>query len=102
MVASLGEELDIPELALRAGVNSGSTSVGPGGNEKGLVVGDLVNVASRLQSIAEPGTVFVGGATESVTSRAIDYEAMGRDMELGGDVFTVETASEEIHVFWTC
>ncbi|MBT8164203.1 MAG: AAA family ATPase [Acidimicrobiia bacterium] len=77
MVASLGEELGIPELALRAGVNSGSTSVGPGGNEKGLVVGDLVNVASRLQSIAEPGTVFVGGATESVTSRAIDYEAMG-------------------------
>ena len=77
MVSSLGEELGIPELALRAGVNSGSTSVGPGGNEKGLVVGDLVNVASRLQSIAEPGTVFVGSATESVTSRAIDYESMG-------------------------
>jgi class 3 adenylate cyclase/tetratricopeptide (TPR) repeat protein len=77
MVASLGDELEIPELALRAGVNSGSTSVGPGGNEKGLVVGDLVNVASRLQSIAEPGTVFVGGATESVTNRAIDYEPMG-------------------------
>ncbi|MGI9648669.1 MAG: AAA family ATPase [Acidimicrobiia bacterium] len=77
MVASLGEELGIPDLRLRAGVNSGSTSVGPGGNEKGLVVGDLVNVASRLQSIAEPGTVFVGSATESVTSRAIDYEPMG-------------------------
>ncbi|NNC92412.1 MAG: AAA family ATPase [Acidimicrobiia bacterium] len=77
MVASLGDELGIPELALRAGVNSGSTSVGPGGNEKGLVVGDLVNVASRLQSIAEPGTVFIGSATESVTSRAIDYEPMG-------------------------
>jgi len=77
MVASLGEELGVSELALRAGVNSGSTSVGPGGNEKGLVVGDLVNVASRLQSIAESGTVFVGGATESVSNRAIDYESMG-------------------------
>ena len=62
---------------MRAGVNSGSTSVGPGGNEKGLVVGDLVNVASRLQSIAEPGTVYVGEATESMTSRAIDYESLG-------------------------
>ncbi len=77
MVAALGDELGIAELALRAGVNSGSTSVGPGGNEKGLVVGDLVNVASRLQSIAEPGTVFVGSATESVTNRAIDYQPMG-------------------------
>ncbi len=77
MVTTLGEELGIPELALRAGVNSGSTSVGPGGNEKGLVVGDLVNVASRLQSIAEPGSVYVGGATQSVSNRAIDFEAMG-------------------------
>ncbi|NNL68591.1 MAG: AAA family ATPase, partial [Acidimicrobiia bacterium] len=77
MVAALGAELGIPDLRLRAGVNSGSTSVRPGGNEKGLVVGDLVNVASRLQSIAQPGTVYVGEATESVTSRAIDYEPMG-------------------------
>ena len=83
MVANLGEELGVPELALRAGVNSGSTSVGPGGNEKGLVVGDLVNVASRLQSIAEPGTVFVGSATESVTRRAIDYQSMGEQSVKG-------------------
>jgi len=29
----------------------------------------------------------------------IDYEKMGRDMELSGDVFTIETAFEEIHIF---
>ncbi|MCH6256472.1 antirestriction protein ArdA [Puniceicoccaceae bacterium K14] len=29
----------------------------------------------------------------------IDYEAMGRDMELSGDVFTIETAFEEVHIF---
>ena len=83
MVAALGEELGQPELALRAGVNSGATSVGPGGNEKGMVVGDLVNTASRLQSIAEPGTVFVGSTTHSVTSRAIDYESMGEQSVKG-------------------
>jgi class 3 adenylate cyclase len=77
MVDGLGDELDLPELALRAGVNSGETSVGPGGNEQGLVVGDLVNIASRLQSIAEPRTVFVGEATESVTNRSIDYHFEG-------------------------
>ncbi len=31
----------------------------------------------------------------------IDYERMGRDMELSGDVFTIETGFEEVHVFWS-
>jgi hypothetical protein len=30
----------------------------------------------------------------------IDYERMTRDMELGGDVFTVKAASHEVHVSW--
>ena len=30
----------------------------------------------------------------------IDYEAMARDMVLSGDVFTLETGYEEVHVFW--
>ena len=29
----------------------------------------------------------------------IDYEYMGRDMEMGGDIFTIETAHNEVHVF---
>ena len=31
----------------------------------------------------------------------IDYERMGRDMKLGGDIFTIETAHDEVHVFWS-
>ena len=31
----------------------------------------------------------------------IDYERMGRDMELGGDIFTIETAHDEVHIFWS-
>jgi antirestriction protein len=31
----------------------------------------------------------------------IDYDAMARDAVLGGEVFTVETAHDEVHVFWT-
>jgi len=30
----------------------------------------------------------------------IDYERMGRDMELSGDIFTIETGYEENHIFW--
>ncbi|MDX7324889.1 antirestriction protein ArdA, partial [Providencia rettgeri] len=29
----------------------------------------------------------------------IDWQAMARDAELGGDLFTVETAYDEVHVF---
>jgi len=31
----------------------------------------------------------------------IDYEKMGRDFELSGDIFTVSTAYNEVHVFWS-
>ncbi|HED13291.1 MAG TPA: antirestriction protein ArdA [Gammaproteobacteria bacterium] len=30
----------------------------------------------------------------------IDYEAMGRDMELNGDIFTIETGYEQVHIFY--
>lgn len=30
----------------------------------------------------------------------IDYARLGRDMEMSGDVFTIETAHDEVHVFW--
>ncbi len=30
----------------------------------------------------------------------IDYAAMARDMELSGDVFTLEPRYQEVHVFW--
>jgi class 3 adenylate cyclase len=77
MVSGLGESADAADLALRAGVLSGESSVGPGGNAMGLVVGDMVNTASRLQSIAEPGTVLVGESTVELTRAAIHYESAG-------------------------
>ncbi|MNP30455.1 Antirestriction protein (ArdA) [compost metagenome] len=30
----------------------------------------------------------------------IDYQAMAREMEYSGDVFTLETGFEQVHVFW--
>ena len=29
----------------------------------------------------------------------IDYERMGRDMDLSGDIFTINTAHDEVHIF---
>jgi tetratricopeptide (TPR) repeat protein len=82
-VSGLGAEIGVPDLALRAGVLSGETSVGPGGNEKGLVVGDIVNTAARLQSEASPGSVFVGDSTHALTGDSIRYEFVG-DLALKG------------------
>lgn len=77
MVTDLGDEIDEPTLAARAGVLSGATSVGPGGNDKGLVIGDLVNTASRLQSIAPPGGVYVGTSTRDLIDGRIETRAAG-------------------------
>ncbi len=30
----------------------------------------------------------------------IDYECMGRDMEMSGDIFTIETSFDKVHIFW--
>jgi class 3 adenylate cyclase len=55
----------LPEFNVRVGVNSGKVAIGVvGGAERHPVaLGDTLNVAARLQSGAEPGTIVIGGAT---------------------------------------
>ena len=76
-VSTLGDRQGIPGLAARAGVMTGEVAVGPGGNEQGLLLGDLVNSTARLQSLAEPGTVLVGERTASLVGTAIELEEAG-------------------------
>jgi class 3 adenylate cyclase/tetratricopeptide (TPR) repeat protein len=73
-VSGLADELGAVELRLRAGVLTGEAAVTVGAQGEGMVAGDLVNAASRIQSAAEPGTVFVGEATRRATEAAIAYE----------------------------
>jgi len=60
------------ELALRVGVNTGDVLAGKVGDAY-TVIGDAVNVASRLQTSASPGTITVGERTQRATSGVIDY-----------------------------
>jgi class 3 adenylate cyclase/predicted ATPase len=69
-------ELD-PALRARAGVLTGEAAVTLGAKAEGMVAGDLVNTASRIQGAAEPGTVLVGEATRRATEAAIAYEDAG-------------------------
>ena len=54
-----------PGIAARAGVLTGEAAVTIGASNQGMVAGDLVNTASRLQSVAAPGAVLVGEATQT-------------------------------------
>ncbi len=76
-VSALGDEVGAPELRARAGVLTGEAAVTIGAEGQGMVAGDLVNTASRIQSAAEPGTVFVGEATRRTTEQTVVYEAAG-------------------------
>ena len=70
-----------PGLSARAGVLTGEAAVTlasfAGSSGEGMVAGDLVNTASRLQSVAPPGAVLVGEATQRAASKAIMFEPVG-------------------------
>ena len=66
-----------PSIQARAGVMTGEAAVTLGATNQGMVAGDLVNTASRLQSAATPGTVLVGEATQRAASGAIAFEPAG-------------------------
>ena len=72
-----------PALNARAGVLTGEAAVTLGAAGQGMVAGDLVNTAARIQSAAEPGAVLVGETTKRATEAAIAYAAAG-EHELKG------------------
>jgi class 3 adenylate cyclase len=78
----------VPALAVdrpqaRAAVLTGEAAAVIGARGQGMVAGDLVNTASRLQSAAPPGTVLVGEATQRAAIDAIVFEAAGEQVLRG-------------------
>jgi class 3 adenylate cyclase/tetratricopeptide (TPR) repeat protein len=76
-VAQLGVEAGVAGLAARAGVVTGEVAVTLGATNEGMVAGDAVNTAARVQSAAAAGTVFVDGVTRRLASSAIGFDDSG-------------------------
>ena len=83
VVRALGDELESSGLSARAAVMTGEAAVTVGAEGQGLVAGDLVNTASRVQALADPGTVLVGERAYRATEASIAYEPAG-EHELKG------------------
>jgi tetratricopeptide (TPR) repeat protein len=72
-------------------VLTGEAAVTLGSTSEGMVAGDLVNTASRIQSSAEPGFVFVGDSTRRTTEAAVVYEDAG--------TFELKGKAEPMHLW---
>ena len=72
-----------PGIQARAGVLTGEAAVTIGATNQGMVAGDLVNTAARLQSVAAPGVVLVGEATQRAAAGAIAFEPTGDQVVKG-------------------
>ncbi len=81
LIGGVGEILGPSQapLAVRVGINTGPALVrldaGPRSGE-GLLVGDAINTAQRLQTMAPPSGLVVGGRTRSLAAAVATYEAL--------------------------
>jgi class 3 adenylate cyclase/tetratricopeptide (TPR) repeat protein len=76
-VAELGTEVGMPGLEARAGVVTGEVAVTVGAIGEGMVAGDAVNTAARVQSAAGPGHVLVDGATRRLAGGWVGFADAG-------------------------
>ena len=76
-VSALGDEIGAQELRARAGVLTGEAAVTIAAEGEGMVAGDVVNTASRIQSAAPPGAVYVRYGTRRATEQTSVYGDAG-------------------------
>jgi hypothetical protein len=74
------EKEGIQPLKMRIGIHTGPVVVGTLGNDLRVefkAVGDTVNLASRMEDLAEPGATYVSEETFKLTEGLFRYESLG-------------------------
>ena len=76
-VAELGQDARVPGLAARTGVVTGEVAVTVGAEREGMIAGDTVNTAARVQSQAGPGSLLADEATMRLAASAVLFADAG-------------------------
>jgi class 3 adenylate cyclase/tetratricopeptide (TPR) repeat protein len=76
-VAELGDTSGVAGLAARAGVVTGEVAVTVGFLHEGMVAGDTVNTAARVQTAAAPGEVLVDEPTVRLAGGGVGFAEAG-------------------------
>jgi len=73
------------QLAMRIGINTGEVVTASGIDREGLVTGEPVNLAARLETLAPPGGIVVGDRTQRDTRQVVAYRNLGEVSVKGFD-----------------
>jgi len=76
-----GYHSGFPLVLLRIGINTGPVVVGRVGNDLRVqftAVGDTINMAARMEQMAEPGTTYVTADTFRQTKGLFEFKALGK------------------------
>jgi len=87
------EREDIPTLKMRIGIHTGPVVVGTLGNDLRVefkAVGDTVNLAKRMEQLAEPRATYVTEDTFKLTEGLFRFESLGK-REVKGKIESINT-----------
>ena len=80
------EKKDVPPVKMRIGIHTGPVVVGTLGNDLRVefkAVGDTVNLASRMEAQAQPGTTYITEDTFKLTEGLFRFEGLGQRLIKG-------------------